>query len=93
MIIRPKDAEDRKYVMMNGVNGHYIYRGWVFGYEAKNEEWFRTAGQYDKRPPCYWVPLSVMRSEQLQSTVISVTEQHKEELTSEMQAAKNLGLI
>ncbi len=63
MIIRPKDSDDRKYIMMNGANGRYVYRGWVFGHEAKNKEWFRTAGKYDKRPPCYWVPLAALRRE------------------------------
>lgn len=59
MIIRPCDVKDaRQYVLMNGVNGVYTYRGWSYGRDCKKEEWLNTAGPGDTRPACFWVPVA-----------------------------------
>ncbi len=67
LIVRPGELHaTRKYVLMNGVNGIYRYCGWCFGRECNQEKtWFRTAGEWDTRPPCWWVPVSELRGDAL----------------------------
>jgi hypothetical protein len=63
MLIRPNDADDRRYALMQGCNGAYRYRGWILGGDAKRDKWLRTAGENDRRPPCYWVPVDQLQIE------------------------------
>ena len=58
--IIPEDKDDRKYFLLTGINGAYIIRGWIYGAEAKQQEWWRSLD--GKRPPCYCVPQSALKS-------------------------------
>ena len=55
-----RDDDDAPYWFLTGVNGTYTIRGWIFGRDAKRDEWWGTW----KRPdhPCYWVPQHALNS-------------------------------
>ena len=54
------DANDETpHVLVTGRIPHFEVRGWVFGHEAKREEWIRD---YQNRgQPAYYVPQSQLR--------------------------------
>ena len=53
LILHPGDDDDAKYVLVTGHNGIYEVRGWIFGKEGKNQEWWRDP--LGNRP-AYFVP-------------------------------------
>ena len=58
--IIPEDKDDRKYFLLTGINGSYTIRGWLYGKDCKKPEWWRSLD--GKRPPCYCVPQSALKS-------------------------------
>jgi hypothetical protein len=60
MRIKPEDEDDSPFWFVTGVNGVYTIRGWIYGRDAKRQEWWGVC----KRPehPVFWVPQSALRS-------------------------------
>lgn len=54
LIIHKSDASDRKYYLLTGKEGKYIVRGWIWGYEAKQDKYYKS--MVEGRPPEYFVP-------------------------------------
>lgn len=59
LIVRQDDKPERPYALVTGRNGRYRIRGWVWGHEARKDEWWRDRG--DREEPCWWVPISALR--------------------------------
>jgi hypothetical protein len=58
LIIHPSDRDDRAFVLVTGLAPNFVLRGWIWGREAKREEWWRDpAGDR----PAYFVPQSALR--------------------------------
>jgi len=53
LIVRPDDRELDRYILVTGRAPHFTVRGWVFGYEARKDEWLQTHGE---REPAWFVP-------------------------------------
>jgi hypothetical protein len=62
LIVRPTDANDHRFVLVTGAVPTFVVRGWVFGYEAKEEEWRRAP---NGRPPCFMVPQTALHAVEL----------------------------
>jgi hypothetical protein len=62
-----KDKDNVPYWHITGVNGSYTIRGWIYGRDAKRDEWWGVW----KRPehPCYWVPQSALNSPHERPTI------------------------
>jgi hypothetical protein len=59
LIVRDKDSDDDKFVLVTGMMPNYLIHGWILGKTAKDERWLRTHGN---RPPAYFVPQSELLS-------------------------------
>ena len=55
LIIHKTDDDNRKYYLLTGCDGKFIVRGWMWGYEAKQEKYYTSKSN---RPPEYYVPQS-----------------------------------
>ena len=53
LIVNPDDRNDRPYVLVTGVGPRLCVRGWMFGADAKQPQWWR---QVSDLPPSYFVP-------------------------------------
>jgi len=53
LIIHKSDADNRKFYFVTGIDGNYIIRGWIWGYEAKNEKFW---GELQPNRPAYNIP-------------------------------------
>lgn len=62
LILRDNDADDRRYVLVvvDAMAGFEI-KGWVWGYEAKTEQWFKG----DQGRPAWWYRGQLRPIEQL----------------------------
>lgn len=58
LIVRRDDPDEHRYVLVTGLAPKLVVRGWLWGREAKREEWLRTHGG---RPAAYFVPTDVLR--------------------------------
>jgi hypothetical protein len=58
LIIRPGDPPERRYYLVSGREGSYTVHGWIFGHEARREEWSKAP---NGRSPAWFVPQSVLR--------------------------------
>jgi hypothetical protein len=58
LILRPKDRDDRVYVSVLSFLPEFIICGWIGGADGKQAEWLRNGSS--GRPPCYFVPRSVL---------------------------------
>lgn len=57
LIVHKEDPDDKRFVLVTGKNGHYTIHGWIWGSEAKKEEWWKDpAGNR----PAYFVPQSAL---------------------------------
>lgn len=55
LLVRDKDSDDDKFVLVTGTAPTYHIHGWIAGVDAKRVEWRQTHGN---RPGAYFVPQS-----------------------------------
>jgi hypothetical protein len=55
LIVRPKDTESHRFVLVTGVPPLFVIRGWMVGTAAKRDEWYHD---FNKKGPAWWVPQS-----------------------------------
>lgn len=53
LIVRAKDRDGDAFVLVTGVAPNYVVRGWLFGQEAKRDEWLNAHGG---RTPSWFIP-------------------------------------
>lgn len=58
LLIRAKDRDDDAFILVTGASPDFVVRGWLFGKEAKRDEWRQTHGGRD---PAWFVPHSGLR--------------------------------
>lgn len=58
-LIRPADKDHVPQVLVTGMVPNFVLRGWLYGGEAKREEWLQGHGGRD---PAYFVPQRCLRS-------------------------------
>ncbi len=55
--------DDAPFVLVTGVNGDYIIRGWIYGRDGKLDEYWRDpTGKNRESRRCFCVPQSALRS-------------------------------
>lgn len=59
LIIRRKDSDDDRFVLVTGTMPTFRVHGWILGKTAKDERWLRTHGN---RSPAFFVPQSELLS-------------------------------
>ena len=57
LILHPGDKDDVAYILVNGLNGKYNIKGWIFGSIGKNEAYWRDPA---KGRPAFFVPQDVL---------------------------------
>jgi hypothetical protein len=57
------DKDDRKYYLLTGMLGSYILRGWIWGKDAKKQEYWKV--KQAGRDPQFWVPQSALNDNTL----------------------------
>ena len=58
LIVHRSDPDDRAFVLVTGLAPHFILRGWIWGRDAKRDEWWRDpAGGR----PAFFVPQAALR--------------------------------
>jgi hypothetical protein len=50
------DKDDRMYYLLTGMLGSYVLRGWIWGKDAKKQEYWKV--KQVGRDPQFWVPQS-----------------------------------
>jgi hypothetical protein len=58
LIVRPSDNPEHVFVLVTGRSPNFRIRGYVFGREARRDEWFRDHGG---RPPAWFIPHDELR--------------------------------
>lgn len=58
LIVRPNDPDDATWVLVTGRTPMFWIRGWIFGRDAKRQEWMQNHGG---RPSAYFVPHVALR--------------------------------
>ena len=53
LIIHPTDADERKYYLLTGCNGKYYVRGYMYGYHAKQQKYWKDP---QGGRPAFFVP-------------------------------------
>ena len=53
LIVRPSDSDEHRYVHVTGTIPDFTVHGWIYGKDAKRDEWSQ---EYGGRPPAYFVP-------------------------------------
>lgn len=56
--VHPEDSDDAPFVMVLGRDREYEVVGWIYGRDAKQEQWWRAVAP--GRTPSYWVPRSAL---------------------------------
>lgn len=69
LIIRPKDSDSERFLLVTGTVPSYSVWGWVMGKEAKKPEWSKD---YGGRPSAYFVPKVHLRGIDSVSNLVSV---------------------
>ena len=58
LIVHRDDPDKRAFVLVTGLAPNFILRGWIWGHEAKRDEWWKDpAGGR----PAFFVPQSALR--------------------------------
>jgi len=52
-VVRPKDPNDRVFVLVVGTKPEFYICGWIWGLDAKRDNWLTPT---NGRPPAYFVP-------------------------------------
>lgn len=60
LIIRPHESDEKDYILLTGLHGEFVFRGWIPGKEGRLDKFFRTP---NKRPPAYFVPQNFLLDE------------------------------
>ena len=58
LIVREDDSDHFRYVLVLGHPPDMIIAGWIWGFEAKQKEWF--GDNASRNSPVYWVPQSAL---------------------------------
>jgi hypothetical protein len=58
LIVRSDDADTDVFVLVTGVCPNYLVRGWMYGKDAKKDEFSKD---YGGRPSAYFVPASKLK--------------------------------
>lgn len=59
LMIRPKDKDDRPYILVRGIAPDFEIVGWIYGREGKQDCWKRDP---DGKGPVYMVPEEALKS-------------------------------
>ena len=59
LLLHPDDKDDDQFWLVTGLNGSYMVRGWIHGYEGKNQDFWRE----DTGRPAFFVPQSELYRE------------------------------
>ena len=54
LILHPADKDNAAYVLVTGLNGTYQIRGWVYGWDGKQEKYWDDPSE--KNRPAFFVP-------------------------------------
>jgi hypothetical protein len=54
LLVRKNDRDDQRFVLMTGNGPEFMYHGWMWGRDAKREEWWDDKGE--RGQPAFWVP-------------------------------------
>lgn len=58
LLVRPGDRDDDIFILVTGLAPRMRLRGWMFGGEAKQQQFLKTHGD---RKPAYFVPNAILR--------------------------------
>lgn len=59
LLLHHEDNDDDQFWFVTGVNGVYVVRGWIYGFDGKKEEFWRE----DTGRPAFFVPQSALLRE------------------------------
>lgn len=59
LIIRDCDLPDRRYILVTGKSPNFWIRGWLYGRDARKDEWWKTHGN---RPGAWFVPVTELNT-------------------------------
>lgn len=59
LLIRPDDPDEKAFVLVTGTCPEFRVHGWMWGADAKRQEWLQTHGN---RPAAYFVPKDALRA-------------------------------
>lgn len=57
LAVHKTDADDERFVLVVGIIPVFDVVGWIWGRDAKRDEWFHARGPHD---PEFWVPQSAL---------------------------------
>ncbi len=57
LLIRDRDRADDVFVLVTGLAPNFTVRGWIYGHEARRDEWRKEHGG---RPAAWFVPQSAL---------------------------------
>ena len=60
LIVRKDDIDSHKYLLVTGTGPEFLVHGWIYGKDAKKEEWYGDRG--GRNAPCFWVPKSALKA-------------------------------
>ena len=60
LIIYEKDKDNIPYILITGSAPEFHFKGWLFGKDAKQKEWWKTKAD-GKKKPAYFVPQYALR--------------------------------
>jgi len=66
LIIHPTDDDNRRFYLVTGILGKYVVRGYLYGKDAKRQEWWRDPT--GKNRFAYFVPQSALIDDSIQIT-------------------------
>jgi hypothetical protein len=58
LVVRKDDIDNHKYLHVTGTGPEFLVHGWIYGKDAKQEEWY--ADKAGRNTFFYWVPKSAL---------------------------------